>query len=76
MTRALILLTLEPDAGNKPVEKVKKISEVIDSEMLYGPFDAYVLIDAEDSQTLQDIIIKKVRNIEGIESTLTCFIAS
>lgn len=70
------MLTLEPDAGNKPVEKVKKISEVIDSEMLYGPFDAYVLIDAEDSQTLQDIIIKKVRNIEGIESTLTCFIAS
>lgn len=76
MTRALILLTMEPDAGNKPVEKVKKIPEVIDSEMLYGPFDAYVLIEAKDSQDLQDIVIKKIRNIDGIESTLTCFVAS
>lgn len=76
MTKALILLTLEPDVGQKPLEKVKKVSGVTESEMLYGPYDAYVLIEAEDSQTLQDIVIGKIRNIDGIQSTLTCFVAS
>lgn len=76
MTKALILLTLEPGVGNKPLKNVKKVSGVIESEMLYGPYDAYVLIEAEDSQTLQDIVIGNVRNIDGIESTLTCFVAS
>ena len=69
------MLTLEPDAGTEPIEKLKKLNGVQNSEILYGPYDAYVLIEAESSQDLQDIIIKKIRNVEGIQATLTCFVA-
>ena len=75
MTRALVLLTLEPDAGGEPIEKLMKLKGVQNSEILYGPYDAYVLIQAENSQELQDIVIKKIRNIDGIQATLTCFVA-
>ncbi|MFH1180086.1 MAG: Lrp/AsnC ligand binding domain-containing protein [Candidatus Bathyarchaeota archaeon] len=75
MDRAIIMLTLEPDVGRAPLEEVKKIAGVIETHMLYGPYDGYALIEAKNSGQIQDIVIKKIRSIEGIKSTMTCFVA-
>ena len=75
MDKAIILLTLEPDVGQAPIEAVKKIEGVIETHMLYGPYDGYAIIEAKDSRKLQDIVIKKIRNVEGILTTVTCFVA-
>lgn len=75
MDKAIVMLTLEPDVGRAPIDKVKKIIGVIETHMLYGPYDGYALIEAKNSEQLQDIVIKKIRNIEGIRSTVTCFVA-
>lgn len=74
MTRALVLLTLEPDFGEIPVENLKKLTGVNSSELLYGPYDAYVLIETENAEDLSNVVVK-IRNIDGIQSTLTCFVA-
>ena len=74
MTKALVLMTLETDSGREPVEIIRELGGVLESEMLYGPYDAYALIKAEDSESLSEIIIQKIREIEGIQSTLTCFV--
>ncbi len=75
MDKALVLLTLEPDTGSEVLEAIKKISGVIESHFLYGPYDAYVMIEAPDSGALQTIVIDTIRQIEGIRSTMTCFVA-
>lgn len=75
MDRALVLLTLEPDAGSKVLEDIRKTDGVTDTQFLYGPYDAYAMIEAADSAELQDIVIDKLRQIEGIRSTMTCFVA-
>ncbi len=69
------MLTLEPDVGRAPIDEVKKIAGVIETYMLYGPYDGYALIEAKKSGQIQDIVIKKIRSIEGIKSTMTCFVA-
>lgn len=74
MTKALVLMTLEPDSGREPIETIRKLEGVLESEMLYGPYDAYALLKAEGSEKLRDIIIKEIREIDGVQSTLTCFI--
>lgn len=74
MDKAIIMLTLEPDVGRTPLDEVKKISGVIETHMLYGPIDGYALIEAKNSGQIQDIVIKKIRSIEGIKSTMTCFV--
>ncbi len=75
MDKALVLLTLEPDAGSEVIEDIRKTDGVIESHFLYGPYDAYVMIEAADSAELQNIVIDNIRQIEGIRSTMTCFVA-
>ena len=48
---------------------------IIDAHFLFGPYDAYVKTEVENSQQLYDIVIKKIRDIEGVKSPMTCFIA-
>jgi DNA-binding Lrp family transcriptional regulator len=74
MTKALVLMTLEPDTGIDPIETIRGLQGVLESEMLYGPYDAYALINAQDSEKLREIIIQEIRDIDGVQSTLTCFV--
>jgi len=74
MTKALVLMTLEPDTGIDPIETIRGLQGVLESEMLYGPYDAYALINAQDSEKLREIIIQEIRDINGVQSTLTCFV--
>ncbi len=75
MDKALVLLTLEPDTGSEVLEEIQKIEGVIDTHFLYGPYDAFAMIEAPNSGDLQSIVIDTIRQIEGIRSTMTCFIA-
>lgn len=75
MDRALVLLTLEPDAGSKVLEDIRKTDGVIETHFLYGPYDAYVMIEAVNSAALQNIVIDTIRQIDGIRSTMTCFVS-
>lgn len=75
MDRALILLTLEPTAERRVLNELVNLGGVVEAHFLYGPYDAYVLIEAEDSGALQSLVIDRIRTLEGISSTMTCFIA-
>ena len=75
MDKAVILLTLEPLSERGVLDKVRALPGVIEAHFLYGPYDAFVKIEAKDSRALQNLVIEKIRNIEGISSTMTCFIA-
>jgi DNA-binding Lrp family transcriptional regulator len=75
MDKAIVMLTLEPDVGMAPLEAVKKIRGVVETHLVYGPYDGYAIIEAEDTRHLEEIIIKKIRRIDGIRSTVTCFVA-
>jgi DNA-binding Lrp family transcriptional regulator len=75
MDKALILITLEPLAERKVLNQLRRIEGVIEAEMLYGPYDAYAMIEAKNSGALHDLVMDKIRGIEGINSTMTCFIA-
>jgi len=54
---------------------LKKVKGVKEAHLLYGPYDAYALVEADSSHQLQEVVIDKIRNINGIRSTVTCFIA-
>ncbi len=75
MDNALVLLTLEPNIGSVVIEDIRKTDGVIDSNFLYGPYDGYAMIEAADTAELQDIVIDTIRQIDGIRSTVTCFVS-
>ena len=75
MDKALVLLTLETSSERVVLDEIKKLDGVVEAHFLYGPYDAYVLIEAKDSGRLHELVIDQIRTIEGINSTMTCFIA-
>jgi DNA-binding Lrp family transcriptional regulator len=75
MDKAIVLLNLETMVEQSVLAKLRKMEGVLEAHFLYGPYDAYVKIEAKNSQDLQDIVINKIRNVEGIKSTMTCFVA-
>jgi DNA-binding Lrp family transcriptional regulator len=75
MDKALVLLTLEPNIGSGVIEDLRKTDGVIDSNFLYGPYDAYTMIEAANTTELQNIVIDTIRQIDGIRSTVTCFLS-
>ena len=75
MDKALVLLTLEPNIGSGVIEDLRKTDGVIDSNFLYGPYDAYAMIEAANTTEIQNIVIDTIRQIDGIRSTVTCFLS-
>ncbi len=75
MDKALVLLTLEPNIGSGVIEDLRKTDGVIDSNFIYGPYDAYAMIEAANTTELQNIVIDTIRQIDGIRSTVTCFLS-
>ena len=52
--------------------KLKVVKEVY---FIYGPYDAFLSIETDTSQEIQRIVLDEIRLIQGIKSTITCFIA-
>ncbi|MCX6649929.1 MAG: Lrp/AsnC ligand binding domain-containing protein [Candidatus Bathyarchaeota archaeon] len=75
MQQVLILMTIEPTLENQVLEKLKKLPKVIETHMLYGPYDVYLKAEAKTTAELERLVINDIRNIKGIRSTMTCFIA-
>ncbi len=75
MDRALVLLTVEPGMGTEVLERLAKIKGVVEAHFLYGPYDAFVMIEGDNTSVLHEIIIGKIRQVEGINTTMTCFVA-
>jgi DNA-binding Lrp family transcriptional regulator len=75
LDKALVLLTLEPTSERAVLDKLRKLKGATEAHFLYGPYDAYVIIEGTSSSELQAMVIDHIRRIEGINSTMTCFIA-
>lgn len=75
MEQALVLTTLNATFEYEALEELFKLDEVREAHFLYGPYDTYAMIEVKSTQQLQKIVINKIRKINEIISTITCFIA-
>lgn len=75
METALVLISLNASMEREALEELKMVKGVSEAHFLYGPYDAYALIEADSSYQLQEIVIDNIRNIKGILATVTCFVA-
>ena len=75
MEKAIVLLTIQPSAEKEVLNTLKKLKAVKEAHFIYGPYDAFLSIEADTSQKIQRIVLDKIRLIQGIKSTMTCFIA-
>ena len=71
MEQALVLVVLAFSYPRDMLDKIKSIPGVTDANLIYGPYDLYVMVKTETKDELREAIIQ-IREIEGIRSTMTC----
>jgi DNA-binding Lrp family transcriptional regulator len=69
-------MNVEPNMERAVLDKVKHLRNVIEAHMVYGPYDIFLKAEARTVEELNQLIVDDIRSIEGIKTTMTCFLAS
>ena len=71
MEQALILVVLAGSFKRETIDNIRALPGVTSAYFLYGPYDLYVMIQADDREVVRQTVMK-LREMDSIKSTLTC----
>ena len=71
MATGFALLSISPLKEKEVFEALRKIPEISEVHPLFGEYDILVKIQSTDIDAIGDIVIKKIRSLQGIVDTKT-----
>ena len=71
MVIGFVLMHVSPLHENEVFNKLSKLKEVIELHPLFGEYDLIAKIEAKDYESIGEIIIHKIKTIDGITDTKT-----
>ncbi|MCW3998059.1 MAG: Lrp/AsnC ligand binding domain-containing protein [Candidatus Bathyarchaeota archaeon] len=69
MERALVLFNIESGSKNQVLKNIKKVEGVEEAYFSCCKYDLAAKVKADSWETLEDVIINKLRQIEKVRST-------
>ena len=70
--RAYVLIEVEVGKTKQVVETIRGLKGVVLVEIVTGPYDAIVTIEAKTMKDIGDLITEKIHPIIGVARTVTC----
>lgn len=70
MPRAFVLINVE-SGSEEVLKELKLIEGVVESYFSYGVYDVIIKVKADSMEKLKDMVIRKIRSISRVRSTLT-----
>jgi DNA-binding Lrp family transcriptional regulator len=70
--KAYVLIKVHTGEIKDVVRQLKKLDQVIDANLTFGPYDAVAVIESKDVSDLGHLLATVIQPIPGIEQTLTC----
>jgi len=71
MVIGFVLIHISPAHEYEVFNKLSKLKEVIELHPLFGEYDLIAKIEAEDYENIGEIVIHKIKIIDGITDTKT-----
>ncbi len=71
METAYVLINCDLGYDEQVIEELKDISDVKEVHGTYGAYDILAKVESEQTTTLRETIIWKIRKMEKVRSTLT-----
>ena len=68
---AIVLISTKPGYEKSISETLSNMSQIVESMVLFGEYDAYCKIVMPDFTSLSSFILHKIRTIDGVISTTT-----
>lgn len=70
--KAYILIKVRSGELKDVVHQLRKINDVSEAHMTFGPYDAIAVVETTDLAKLGSITALEIQPIPGVEQTLTC----
>jgi DNA-binding Lrp family transcriptional regulator len=70
--KAFVLIKIRAGEVKDVVRQLRKMDNIIEAHMTFGPYDAVAVITAQDVSGLGTMIATSIQPIPGVEQTLTC----
>jgi len=75
--RAYIFVKTKPATSLQVVDRIKrKVKEVVQADAIYGRFDAVIIIEAPDLDSINEILYKVIEKDPNIIHTETSLVLS
>jgi len=73
--KALVLIRVEPGIEKRLVKELAALDGVTEAHFIYGPYDVYCVVDCPNYDALNDLVMNRIRSLDGIKSTTTCYLS-
>lgn len=70
--KAYILIQIRTGEIREVVKQVRRVDGVVEASMIFGPYDALAVVEAEDVNQIGRIMASGIQPIPGIIDTMTC----
>jgi len=75
--RAYIMVKTKPGTSEEVVKRIKsRVKEVVQADSIYGRFDAVVIIEAPNLESINEILYKVIEKDPNIIHTETSLVLS
>lgn len=71
MPFAYVMVSIEIGSEKQVVKDLETLPQIRETYMVYGIYDVIIKVEFADRNELREIIIRKIRGIHGIKSTIT-----
>ena len=71
MPFAYVMVSTEIGSEKQVVKDLETLPQIRETYMVYGIYDVIIKVEFADRNELREIIIRKIRGIHGIKSTIT-----
>lgn len=73
-TEAVILINVDIGKEETAFQKLLEIPEVREVYIVYGIHDLIAIVKADGLEELRQVVVQKIRRIEGVRNTITCIV--
>jgi len=70
--KAYVLITARTGEVGAIIRQIKRIEGVLDADITFGPYDAVVVVQAENVKKIGNVVHSEIHPVPGVLDTLTC----
>jgi len=74
MRLSYVLINLEPGSEEEIMKGILQIPDVKECHRLYGRFDMIARVEAESADKIKEVVMLRIRRIQGVRSTTTTIV--
>ena len=71
MPVGFVLIGVKPKMERDVYERLLTIEEIVEIYPLFGEYDLIAKVEAKDYNTIGEVVVEKIRSVEGVRTTKT-----